>query len=111
MYPVNSDNIMSWNDKLYKSCLGFLFCKYKSKWIKRWCSVKNVRFMIYKRPSNDLPELVVLLAYAALLVPTKEDLTGQYFFKLRYEGNKDVMLRTKHRRDWKQWIEAIGVNH
>ena len=67
--------------------------------------------MIYKRPSNDLPELVVLLVYAALRVPTNEDLTDQYFFKLRYEGTKCVMLRTKHERDWKQWIAAIGVNY
>ena len=107
---LNSGNKMIWNGKLYKSCLGFLFCKYKSNWVKRWCSVKNAKLMIYKHPSNDLPELVVLLVYAALRVPTNEDLTDQYFFKLRYEGTKCVMLRTKHKRDWKQWIAAIGVN-
>ncbi|XP_066915592.1 uncharacterized protein [Clytia hemisphaerica] len=88
---------------------GYLYKRIKNHWYKRWCVIKEKRFLSYKQNPKERPEEAILLEYAALTTPNDpEHVAANYFmFKLRFEGEANAVFRTKKESDLERWLDCI----
>jgi len=102
------------NQDKYFLSIGYLHKRIKHRWAKRWCSIKDEKFFVYKRNPKERPEDAILLNYAALSTPSDSDRHAsgrrQFMFKLRFEGEMNVVLRVRREDDMERWIECLKVS-
>ena len=89
---------------------GYLFRKQAHHWTRRWCCVKGAKLFVYRQGGRELPELVILMEFAALTVPADHGTSasaGLFPFKITYESQQHLLLATKSKADWISWTTCI----
>ena len=91
-------------------CIRDRYKRVNNHWHKRWCVIKENRFLSYKNNARERPDEAVLLKYAALCTPSEEAVNNYYMFKLRFEGGEtSVVFRARREDDLLRWVDCLKV--
>ncbi|XP_052088108.1 CNK3/IPCEF1 fusion protein-like isoform X1 [Mytilus californianus] len=95
-------------------CEGWLYKKrsdrggaFSSKWVKRWCVMKNYNLFYYKNKVDQKAEGVIHLP-AFQVSPAPEVKTSKYAFKIHNLGTS-FLFSSDRQEDMKKWMNKMGL--
>lgn len=95
-------------------CEGWLYKKrndkggaFSSKWVKRWCVMKNYNLFYYKNKMDQKAEGVIHLP-AFQVSPAPEVKTSKFAFKIHNLGTS-FLFSSDRQEDMKKWMNKMGL--
>ena len=80
---------------------------FSSKWVKRWCVMKNYNFFYYKGNMDQKAEGVIHLP-AFQVSPAPKVKTSKYAFKIHNLGTS-FLFSSDRQEDMKKWMNKMGL--